>query len=115
VWFQTILLAIGQVSSSASDQGGQDVGWVQILLTIVGPAGLIGSFVALFKLKPDANSQSVVQAQGAAAEWQKIAAERLRERDAAIERAMRAEAHAEALEEQLEECRRLHQRRRSSS
>jgi hypothetical protein len=53
-----------------AEDGGAGV--AQVALNIVGPAGLIAAFVSLLKLKPDANSQAVVQAQGAAAEWKKL-------------------------------------------
>lgn len=70
------VFAAAQEAQQTDPAGGGGIGWSQVLLAVIGPAGLIGSIVALFKLKPDANSQAVTQAQGAAAEWQKIADDR---------------------------------------
>lgn len=65
-------------ATEAGNQGSKSI-VPTILLYIVGPAGLFAGLGTLLKLKPDANSQSVVQAQGAAAEWQKIAEDRKKE------------------------------------
>lgn len=65
---------LAQANSASGGDGG--TGWAQILLSVVGPAGLIGALVALLKLKPEANSAAVTQAQGASAEWKLIADDR---------------------------------------
>lgn len=38
---------------------------VQLVIAVIGGGGLIGSGVALFKLRPDVNSAAVTDAQGA--------------------------------------------------
>jgi hypothetical protein len=71
---------------------------VQAVLALFGAGGALGAIVALLKLKPEANSMAVTQAQGAAAEWQKLYAEAAKENDELRVRAERAE----------EELRRMH-------
>lgn len=69
------MMVLAQAAQEAKETA-SGIPWPQIILAIVGPAGLIGSVVALFKLKPDANTAAVSQAQGAAAEWKSIADDR---------------------------------------
>ena len=56
---------------------------IQGVLALFGAGGVLGALVALFKLKPEANSMAVTQAQGAAQMWKDLyetcAAEKARE------------------------------------
>jgi hypothetical protein len=65
---------------------------VQAILAVFGAGGVLGAVVALLKLRPEANSMAVTQAQGAAAEWKKLYDEASEERDELRARAEKAEA-----------------------
>lgn len=97
---------LAQAAAEAKEAGGSGVPWPQIILAIVGPAGLIGSIVALFKLKPDANTQAVTQAQGAATEWKSIADDRKAEIAALESKLLAKDAELEKCRSELERCRR---------
>lgn len=78
---------------------------VQLVLGGFGLTGVTGAIVALFKIRPDANSAAVTQSQGAMETMQKLndeleqSLERTqRERDDWRERALAAEAQVRALE-----------------
>lgn len=45
---------------------------VQAVLAAFGASGILGALVALFKLKPEANSMAVTQLQGVAMEWARL-------------------------------------------
>lgn len=63
-------------TSSASSGNPQ---LVQILLTILGPAGILGSIIALLRFKSEDSSQVFTQHQGVTAEWKEIADSRKQE------------------------------------
>lgn len=64
---------------------------VQVLIGLVGSGGLGGAVYAFLKWKPDATSAAVTDAQGAAAEWKKIAEEYEQQRNYWRGRALRCE------------------------
>lgn len=67
--FNTVAQATTPSSPASSSK---DSSLSQILLYVGGFAGIASAIVAILKLKPDANSQSVTQAQGAATEWTRL-------------------------------------------
>lgn len=78
----------------AAVQSGQIV---QIVLAVCGASGIVGAIVALLKLKPDANSAAVTQAQGAMETMEKLNAQLEAERDEWRQRAMACEAENRTL------------------
>jgi 3-polyprenyl-4-hydroxybenzoate decarboxylase len=65
---------------------------VQVVLAVCGASGIVGAIVAMLKLKPDANSAAVTQAQGAMETMEKLNAQLEAERDEWRQRALDCEA-----------------------
>jgi hypothetical protein len=80
------------------------LGATQIVEILVAGGGLVGAFVALLKLRPDANTAAVTQSQSAMETMARLNADLENERDGWRRRALDAEEGQRVLRAELEHC-----------
>lgn len=80
-------------------------GATQYLIALGGATGLVGAFVALYKLRGDRDSQAVTQAVGAMGTMQELNKSLEQALDRANERSNYYKARCDDLERELEELR----------
>jgi hypothetical protein len=75
---------------------------VQALVGLIGTGGIGGAIFAFLRWRPEASSAAVVDAQGAASEWKKIAGEYEEQRDYWQQRSITSERREAATLVELE-------------